>query len=375
MSPDHADTQPCPTHLPGSPAPRGRQVLPPVLRQRAAVLLAGALVGACSSAGAPAPAALPPDAAAVDLSPAGCSPIMPAQSTGCAAWSGQPAAGKLPSSALNEVSGLVVSRKNSTATTNVLWLHNDSGDTARVFAVALGPAGPPRLVAAYTLTGVTADDWEDLALGPAPGRSGDFLYLGDTGNNFNRVPRRSSIQVYRIPEPTVDLTKTDQKLAVADAERIELVYPEGKVFDCESLLVDPQSGELVLITKDIFAGPSYVFRASPVAAPPAAITLTQVTDCQGVPTALHFPAGELPAMTGADIARAGDAIIGRAYSGIFLWNRLPGESIGAALGREPCALPTASERQGEAVGFTPDGATYYTVSEGSGADINVFRRN
>ena len=209
----------------------------------------------------------------------------------------------------------------------------------------------------------------------APGRSGDFLYLGDTGNNFNRVPRRSAIQIYRIPEPVVDLTKTDQKLAVADAERIELVYPEGKVFDCESVLVDPHSGELVLITKDIFAGPSYVFRTPAVTAPLGPITLTQVTDCQGGPTALHFPAGELPAMTGADITAAGDAIIGRAYSGIYLWNRLPGESIGAALGRQPCALPAASEKQGEAVGFAPDGATYYTVSEGAGAEINVFRRN
>ncbi|HRI54479.1 MAG TPA: hypothetical protein PLW65_30275 [Pseudomonadota bacterium] len=372
MSPNHADVKRRSARISGAPAPLGRQVSP---RRRSGFLLTMVLLGACTSADSGAPDALAPDAAAVDLSPAGCQPVMPAQSTGCAAWSGQPAAGKLPSSALNEVSGLVVSRKNSTATTTVLWLHNDSGDTARVFAVALDSAGPPRLVATYTLSGVTAEDWEDLALGPVPGRSGDFLYLGDTGNNFNRVPRRTSLQIYRIPEPPVDLTKTDQKLAVADAERLELVYPEGKVFDCESVLVDPHSGELVLITKDIFAGPSYVFRTPAVTAPLGTITLTQVTDCQGGPTALHFPAGELPAMTGADITAAGDAIIGRAYSGIFLWNRLPGESIGAALGRQPCALPAASEKQGEAVGFARDGATYYTVSEGAGAEINVFRRN
>jgi hypothetical protein len=313
--------------------------------------------------------------AAIDGSPTGCPAVLPAQSTGCAAFCGQPAAGKLPSSALNEVSGLVVSRKNSTATTSVLWLHNDSGDTARVFAVAVGAAGPPRLLATYSLTGVTADDWEDLALGPAPGRSGDFLYLGDLGNNFNRVPRRTAVQIYRIPEPTVDLAQTDQKLAVANAERIDLMYPEGKAYDCESLLVDPQSGELVLITKDIFAGPSYVFRAPPVTAAMGTLTLTPVSDCQNVPLVLHFPAGERPAVTGADIAQAGDAIIARAYSGIFLWNRLPGESIGTALGREPCSLPSASEPQGEAIGFSPDGATYYTISEGVDVPINVFRRN
>ena len=342
------------------------------------MLLAGALLGACASDRTLAPDGMRPSADQADppdLSPAGCSAVQPAQSTGCAAWSGQPAAGKLPSSALNEVSGLVVSRKNSTATTSVLWLHNDSGDTARVFAVAIDSAGPPRLLATYTLTGVTADDWEDLALGPVPGRSGDFLYLGDIGNNFNRVPRRTAIQIYRIPEPMVDLAQTGQKLAVADAERIELAYQGGKPFDCESLLVDPHSGELVLLTKDIFAGPSYVFRAPPVAVAMGTITLTPVTDCQNMPMALHFPAGERPALTGADISRTGDTIIARAYSGIFLWNRLPGESIGTALGREPCGLPAATESQGEAVGFSPDAATYYTISEGAGANINVFRRN
>lgn len=344
------------------------------LRGRAVVLLAGALLGACSSDRS-APDGMQPGVAESDLSPPGCPAVLPAQSTGCQAWSSQPAAGKLPSPALNEVSGLVVSRKNSTATTSVLWMHNDSGDTARVFAVAVGPAGPPRLLATYSLTGVTAEDWEDIALGPAPGRSGDFLYIGDIGSNFNHVPRRSSIQIYRIPEPTVDLTRSEQQLAVADAERIDLVYEEGKPFDCESLLVDPQSGELVLITKDLFAGPSYVFRALPVAPAMGTITLTAVTDCQNVPMPLRFPGSERPAVTGADISQAGDAIIVRAYSGIFLWNRLQGESIGAALGREPCILPAPAEPQGEAVGFSPDAKTYYTVSEGVGVDINVFRRN
>lgn len=350
-------------------------VLPPHPLTKAVGLLVVALLGACASDRTLAPDGMQPDAAQIDLSPAGCQALVPAESTGCAAWSGQPAAGKLPSPALNEVSGLVVSRRNSTADTRVLWLHNDSGDIARVFAVAIDSIGPPRLLATYTLTGVTADDWEDLAIGPAPGRSGDFLYLGDIGNNFNRVPRRSAIQIYRIAEPTVDLNKTGQQLAVADAERIDLVYQGGKAFDCESLLVDPQSGELVLLTKDLFAGPSYVFRAPPVAVATGTITLTPVTDCQNVPRGLPFPAGERPAVTGADISGAGDAIVVRAYSGIFLWNRLPGESIGTALGREPCSLPMATEPQGEAIGFSPDAATYYTISEGVGANINVFRRN
>lgn len=292
----------------------------------------------------------------------------PPTSIGCNSWSAGGSVGKLPSPALNEVSGLVVSRKNP----GIVWMHNDSGDTARVFAISVATPGSPQLVATYKLTGVTADDWEDIAIGPASGRSGDFLYLGDIGNNFNRVPQRNSLQVYRIPEPTVDSSKTGQLFDIAGAERIDLQYPDGKNYDCEALLVDPQTAELLFITKNLFSGPSYVFRAPAVATPGAAITLQGITDCSGSLRPLTFPERELPAITGADVSAQGTAIIVRAYSGVFLWNRAPGESIADSLSHEPCKLPMASEPQGEAVGFTPDGARYFTVSEGAAADIHVF---
>jgi hypothetical protein len=72
------------------------------------------------------------------------------------------------------------------------------------------------------------------------------------------------------------------------------------------------------------------------------------------------------------VSAQGTAIIVRAYSGVFLWNRAPGESIADSLSHEPCKLPMATEPQGEAVGFTPDGARYFTVSEGAAADLHVF---
>lgn len=292
----------------------------------------------------------------------------PPASIGCSSWSAGGSVGKLPSPALNEVSGLVASRRNP----GIVWMHNDSGDAARVFAVSVNTPGSPQLIATYKLTGVTADDWEDIAIGPVPGRSGDFLYLGDIGNNFNRMPQRTSLQVYRIPEPSVDSSKTGQVFDIAGAERIDLKYPDGKTYDCEALLVDPQSAELLFITKNLFAGPSYVFRAPAVATPGGAITLQGVTDCRGSLRSLTFPEREQPAVTGADVSAEGASIIVRAYSGIFLWSRAPGESIADSLSHEPCKLPLASEPQGEAVGFAADGARYLTVSEGAAADIHVF---
>ena len=68
--------------------------------------------------------------------------------------------GTLQSPELDETSGLVVSAKNP----GTLWLNNDSGDSARVFAVT--PNGA--LQGIYPLEGATAIDWEDLAIGSRP---------------------------------------------------------------------------------------------------------------------------------------------------------------------------------------------------------------
>lgn len=334
---------------------------------RGAAALAGALLAACSSIDAPS------GDAPSDMSAPSCAAPQPAQSSGCAAWRARGSVGKLPSPELTEVSGVAVSRRNVSGQTRLLWLHNDSGDTPRLFAVAVSAAAAPRLVATYNLTGISADDWEDIAIGPVPSRGGDFLYIGDIGNNFDRSPRRTSIRIYRIPEPTVDLSKSDQKFDVAGAERIDLQYPGGEPYDSEALFIEPQTGEIVLLTKDITGGPSYALRAPPVTTPTGPVTL--VLECPGAPRPLGFPDGKFPAITSASISPAGDAILVRTYSGAFLWSRLPGETIATALGRRACSLPIAQEAQGEAIGIGPEGTTYYTISEGADAAINVFQRD
>src|SRR5437867_2032775 len=74
---------------------------------------------------------------------------------------------------LNEASGLVASRNNA----NVLWTHNDSGDSARVFA--LDTQG--RKLGIYTLPGAANVDYEDIAIGPGPVTNVQYLYVGDIG--------------------------------------------------------------------------------------------------------------------------------------------------------------------------------------------------
>jgi len=89
----------------------------------------------------------------------------------CAAGSGT-TLGTVANPAIDELSGLV----QSTAHPGVLWANNDSGDSARVFAVGSDGAD----LGTVMVSGATATDWEDLALGPGPG-GGDHLYVGDLG--------------------------------------------------------------------------------------------------------------------------------------------------------------------------------------------------
>ncbi|MEK7765743.1 MAG: hypothetical protein AAB368_05850, partial [bacterium] len=101
--------------------------------------------------------------------------------------------GYLADPRLKEVSGLVLSRKNR----DVFWVHNDSGDTARLFA--LRPSG--RVLAEVNLRGISATDWEDVALGPGPLRGRDYLYVADFGNNCEC---RGVLTIHRILEPVAE---------------------------------------------------------------------------------------------------------------------------------------------------------------------------
>lgn len=291
-------------------------------------------------------------------------------SSGCTGFTQQISRGPLPaSSVLDEVSGAAVSRKNR----DVMWVHNDSGGKAEVYAVSIAAGVAPRLIATVVLTGAENYDWEDLALGPSPRAAGDFLYIGDIGDNITSAQRRSAVQLYRIPEPSLDLSKSDQQLVLdgTQVERFELRYPGGNPSDSEALFVEPSSGEVFLITKNL-SGPSLLYSAGVLAAPPPApIELRPTLGCDGLPRLLSF-AGGSPIVTGASFAAASRAVLVRAYSGTYLWQLGPSESVVDALARTACELPSADEKQGEAIAAAPDGKGYFTVSEGKSENIHVF---
>lgn len=246
-----------------------------------------------------------------------------------------------------ELSGLALSRTQA----GVLWTHNDSGDRARVFAVA--PDG--RLLADLAVPNAENVDWEDIEIGPATG-GGDALYLADIGDNLGK---RANVVVYRVPEPRLAGGAPAQTAA---AQPLVLRYPDG-ARDAEALLVDPKTGALVIVSKD-FGGTSRVYVAQSPATG-ATTTLKRVGT-------LSLGIGE--AVTAGDVAADGRTIAIRTYDKAYVWSRRSGESITATLRRKPC-LPAVNlfvEGQGEALALTRHGTAFYTVPEGASPAIRRY---
>ena len=259
---------------------------------------------------------------------------------------------------VNESSGLVVSRHND----GILWTHNDDTNDNRLFA--LSTDGTVRAV--FTV-GSGARDPEDIAIGPGPVPGIDYLYWGDIGDNGSG---RSTVFVKRVPEPVVHADQAPATGTLADVEVITLSYPSGADApshkDSETLLVDPLSGDIFLVTKR--TSPNRVYVAPYPQSTTSTTTMTFVTDI-----AVNAQS------TGGEISADGSLIVVRKYTGsnpdIYIWHRGPGVSVGEAMAAPPCAYDMLNwERQGEAIGWNPDGGGFYTVSEdeSAGAQIPIW---
>ena len=256
--------------------------------------------------------------------------------------------GTVQAAALNEASGLAASRRNP----GVLWAHNDSGDSARVFALSTQGTH----LGAYTLTGAGATDWEDVALGPGPQPGVDYLYLGDIGDNSGV---RGSIVVYRVPEPAVDAGQSPVTIGLAGVESITLQYPDG-ARDAEVLLVDPLNGDLYVISKR--ETPSKVYRA----AFPQSTSETVTMELKGTLT--------WGWAVGGDVSPSGYEVLVKGYASARLYPRPFGMTLWDALAGDGHAVPYTVEPQGEAIAFDGEGRGYFTLSEGTSQPLYYYAR-
>lgn len=249
---------------------------------------------------------------------------------------------------LTELSGLAASQKNA----GVLYAHNDSGDSARFFAVGLDGAA----LGEFHLKNADAVDWEDIALGPCP--TGSCVYLGDIGDNDLN---RDGYALFRVAEPTLDAAQPVGKQSVA-WERFPFHYPNHAHYNAETLLVHPGTRNVYVITKRKGAELTHVFRLP--------LPLDVTSDVEAIPVAdLPVPKEDDPPLTGGDINPTGDAVLLRTNDRLYLAQVPSGQSFEAAFTSEWKKVWAADEPQGEAVTWLPSGLGYVTASEATDAPV------
>lgn len=256
----------------------------------------------------------------------------------------------LSSPLLSEVSGVVESARRP----GVFFVHNDSGDSARFFAIDDTGA----LRAEYRLTGARAVDWEDLAIGPCD--EGTCLYLGDIGDNGLN---RDDYRVIRVAEPEVPDAPAGAPIELAWTA-LPFRYPDAR-HNAESLVADPATGDLYVITK-VERGLSDVFRFPRASHGAATQTLARVGS-------LPLPPSAGVLVTGASVSPGGRALLVRTYLKLYLYERGETDPFAALFAATPQEVAVRAERQGEAVTWRRDGRGYVTVSEGVGARLNRYR--
>lgn len=140
----------------------------------------------------------------------------------------------------------------------------------------------------------------------------DGLSAADIGDN-QRI--RTYVTVYRVVEPTVAPDQTPVTVQLEEVDALELEYPDG-AHDAEALIVDPDSGDLLIVSKED-DGEGVVFRAAAPHSVASRIPLEVVTTLSFGSDAL--PGGEK--VTGGDASPDGSAILLRTGTSAFWWQR------------------------------------------------------
>jgi len=265
-----------------------------------------------------------------------------------------PVVNNLARTDLLEISGVAASRINA----GILYIHNDSGNSAQVYLTDATGADKGTL----SLTTVGNRDWEDIAVGPGPIAGISYIYVADIGDNDTKY---SSVFIYRFPEPNLAGKTIPYVANITTVDVIELKYPDGPR-NAETLMVDPLTKDIYIASKESNISKVYVAHYPQ--------NITSATVLSPV-VQLYFNKA-----TGGDISPDGTEILLRSNQSIWYWKLPVGTSIFAGLATQPQIAPYANnEPQGEGVGFAADGSGYYTDTEikgypGKTATISFYKR-
>lgn len=252
---------------------------------------------------------------------------------------------------LGEISGMALSAR----TPQRLWLHNDSGAPAELFAIGLDG----RVQARLRLTAPKPVDWEDMAAFTLDGKP--YLLLADTGDNGG-VRKRSELLV--VEEPDVEAGAAEQELRAAPAWRVVFRYADAP-HDVEAVAVDTASETVLLLTKRTTPPQLWSVPLRPGTQQEVVATLlghVAVPD-EPAPTTDFQRRLQPGRPTAASLGRDGRSIAVLSYASVWLYRRDVGESWAQALARTPQVFPFGLLVQAEALALDTAGRRLFVTGE------------
>ena len=254
--------------------------------------------------------------------------------------------GIVQNSKIDEASGISSSKNNS----QLVWVHNDSGDLPKIYGVGMDGSH----LGSLRLKGILARDWEDMCIGPGPKKNIDYLYVADIGDNFSKFKKK---RIHRFKEPIINLEANSPfDLKIKDFDTIVFTYPDGNR-DAEALMIDPITKDLYILSKR--ESLVSIYRLPFPQSTSKVIEAEKVGIFEVSPEKSYRRSDQI---TAADISPDGKRIIIKTYYEIIMINNFD-NNISSALSSKQIKLDYTPARGGEAICWSWDQSGYYTISE------------
>ena len=251
--------------------------------------------------------------------------------------------GKVKHEEINEASGLIATKIGSGFTMIPVILQH----CTRLIEM--------EIAATSRIEGAFARDWEDMTDFSEDGK--DYFLIGDIGDNKERIPE---VTFYVIERPSSDTASPLLYTFTATYDNI------GSK-DAEAIVVDPNTKELLLITKGRdgifhflqgkFPLPSQYSAAQPIDDPKFnanKIVLSEIHQESFATPPLNRQE-QSRFITSATIHPSGNQLVIRNYLTARIYTKTTEQSWTDGLRNTPCKLPLPLQHQGETLDFSPDG--------------------
>ncbi len=239
-----------------------------------------------------------------------------------------------------ELSGLVCGHKNET----FIYMVEDKGNPNKIYVFNQTGVLQTKLI----LEGLENIDWEDLAIGPGPVEGESYIYVADIGDND---ANRNSVRIIRFVEPDLS-TIASNSITINNYDIITFQYPKG-ARDAETLMINPFTKDLIIMTKVELVTRVYQLKY------PYTANINKAEFVGLLPTSK---------LVAGDISKDGQRITVKNKGNIYYWETQSNDIYKTLFHSPPKIITYVPEPQGESIGFSLDGKSYFTITETKGID-------